>query len=104
MAAATAASSSISWATLRAVRAAVRCLAGRLWWTALEAGLLAVIVSPLGLHYHTACCIAATAARCLFQGTEGALLPPSGMNACGIQMTVAHLLFVVVTACCYQVG
>ncbi|GIL71598.1 hypothetical protein Vretifemale_2127 [Volvox reticuliferus] len=92
-----------SWGWFLVAHATGRCVTGRLWWTALEAALMAVIASPLGLRHHVACCAAAGAMRCLFQGAEGALLPPSEMSATGHQMTLAHVLFVIVTSCCYQV-
>ncbi|GLC54277.1 hypothetical protein PLESTB_000842700 [Pleodorina starrii] len=91
-----------SWAWLRLARATGRCVAGRLWWTGLEAALAAAMASPLGERHHTLCCVAAAAMRCLFQGFEGSLLPPAQMSATGPQMLLAHVLFVLVTAYCYQ--
>ncbi|EFJ52694.1 hypothetical protein VOLCADRAFT_120165 [Volvox carteri f. nagariensis] len=102
-AAAAAASSPIAaWSWLHASRLAGRCVAGRLWWTVLEAVLAAVMASPLGLRWHWLCCAAAAAMRCIYQGGEGSLLPPSEMSAYGPQMTLAYVLFVLVTSCCYQ--
>lgn len=93
-----------SWSWLAATRATCRCVAGRLWWTALEAVVLVALVSPWGSRYYTAGCVATSATRVMFQAGEGLLLPASQMSAVGGQMLIAHALFVLIVAVCYQVS
>ncbi|KXZ51954.1 hypothetical protein GPECTOR_11g78 [Gonium pectorale] len=92
-----------AWARLAAARMAFRCVAGRFWWTLLEAAMAWVLASPTALYYHTVCCAVCVVLRSCFQAFEGqGLMPPSQMSAYGTQMLLANSLFVMLTAWCYQ--
>ncbi|KAG2490571.1 hypothetical protein HYH03_010965 [Edaphochlamys debaryana] len=103
-AAAVAAARGGAWTTtgLHATGALGWCLASRYWWTGLELGLWLALWGKPSARRHAVLCAVRAVLSYAYQAHEGGLLPSSGMSAFGAQLIAAHILWIVVSAACFQ--